>query len=438
MRFRIAMLAVFSLICSPMLFAQAAPLPAGTTNTDAAPSQVQASTSPLAGAESAIEDKDFDKARGVLDAYLSAHPADARALFDRGYCDDAQGKTDSAKEFYRKAVAADPKQFEARLALGLILAKEGDAGAREQLQTAATLDPNPPNVAAKAQALRALARLVRNIDPDTAKEALLDALKITPETPDDTLLTAEIAEAEGDRTLAEQAYRRVLQVDPQSSAATAGLGHLLVEEKKYSDAEPLLKAALTRDPDDPALNAQYAALLAAEGKTNEAVASLEKLHQLDPKDRGIARMLADGYSEAGDTQKADAVYAELLAATPGDAELESARGQVLIREGKYPDALVLLQNAAKTRQDDPDVWGGIAFAASKTGQYPLELEALATRSKIAAETPATYFLWATANDNLHRRKEALEYYQLFLKSASGKFPDEEWQAKQRIAILEKQ
>jgi hypothetical protein len=26
---------------------------------------------------------------------------------------------------------------------------------------------------------------------------------------------------------------------------------------------------------------------------------------------------------------------------------------------------------------------------------------------------------------------------LFLKSALGKFPDEEWQAKQRLAILEK-
>ena len=68
---------------------------------------------------------------------------------------------------------------------------------------------------------------------------------------------------------------------------------------------------------------------------------------------------------------------------------------------------------------------------------PLELDALTMRSKFAAETPATYFLWATANDNLHRNKQALEYYRLFLKSASGKFPDEEWQARQRIAILMK-
>ena len=403
MRSEITMLAC-GLILPLMLGAQAAPMPPGTTDGDAGQIQIQAQTaaSPLAGIESAIDGKEYDKARGLLDAYLSAHPDDARALFDHGYCDDAQGKTTQAKEFYRKAIAADPRQFEARLALGLILAQEGDSGAREQLQAAAMLDPNPPNAAAKGQALRALARLVRQTDPDTAKQALIDALRITPETPDDTMLAAEIAEAEGDKDLAEQAYRRVLNVDPQSSAAIAGLTHVLLEEKKYSDAEPLLKAALTRDPDDPALNTQYAALLADEGKNDEAVAALEKLHQLQPKDRGIARMLADSYVQAGDTEKADAIYAQLLAATPNDADLESARGQVLIREGKYSEALVLLQNAVKIRQDDPDAWGGIAFAASKTHQSPLVLEALTMRSKYAAETPATYFLWATANDNLHR------------------------------------
>lgn len=442
MRSKIAALACGSLLpllCCSMLVAQAAPLPPGTTDGDAGQvqGQTQGQDGPLGGIESAIADKEYDKARGMLDAYLSAHPEDARALFDRGYCDDARGRTVEAKEFYREAIDADPKQFEARLALGLILAKEGDTGAREQLQAAASLDPDPPNAAAKSEALRALAQLVRQTDPDTAKQALIDALTITPETPDDAVLAAEIAEAEENNAVAEQAYRRALNMDPQSPSAIAGLTHLLLEEKKYSDAEPLLKSALTRDPDDPALNAQYAALLASEGKSDQAVTALQKLHQLQPHDGGISRMLADAYAQAGNTEGADALYAALLASTPNDAELESARGQVLIQEGKYPEALVLLQNASKIRQNDADVWGGIAFAAAKTRQFQLSLDALTTRSKFAAETPATYFLWATANDNLHRNTQALEYYHLFLKSASGKFPDEEWQARQRIAILMK-
>ncbi|MGH9586174.1 MAG: tetratricopeptide repeat protein [Acidobacteriaceae bacterium] len=433
MRLKFAALAcgvLFPLSFCSMLVGQAAPLPPGTSVSDNA-----ASANPLDGIESEVAAKKYDKARGLLDAYLSAHSNDARALFDRGYCDDAQGKAAGAKAFYRKAIAADPKQFESRLALGLILAREGDADAGKQLQAAATLEPDPPNPAMKARALRALARVDRDSDPGIAKQALIDALRISPETPADTLLAAEIAEAAGDKDIAEQAYRRALKENPQSSQAIAGLAHLLMAEKKYSLAEPLVKSALTRDPDDPALNAQYAALLGAEGKANQAVEELEKLHRLEPKNKSVARMLADGYVQAGEPQKADLVYAELLAASPDDADLEAAQGQVLIREGKYQQALDLLQKAVKTRKDDADAWSGIAFAASKTHQPELVLEALTTRSKLAAETPATYFLWATANDSLHRKVQALEYYQLFLKSASGKFPDQEWQARQRIAIL---
>jgi predicted Zn-dependent protease len=438
MQSRFAFLAfAFSVLLLPAgLLGQSAPLPPGTSANEPS-AQAPAQAGPLAQAESLIDGKDCDKARGLLDTYLSTHPNDARALFDRGYCDDMQERTESAKAFYRRAIAADPKQFEAPMALGLLLAQEGSKDARAQLETTLTLEPNPPNPVAKAQAYRTLARLVRESDPDTAKQALLEALKLTPETVNDTLLTAEIAEAEDDKDIAEQAYRRVLKIDPESSAATAGLAHLLLAEKKYSDAEPLLKAALTRDPDDPALNTQYAVLLAAEGKSEEAVAALEKLHGIEPRDRGIGMMLADAYMQAGNYEKADTVYANLLAATPNDVELASARGQVLIREQKYPEALELFQRAVKIKQDDSDAWVGVAYAASKTHQYPLVVEALSMRSKFASETPATYFLWATAYDNLHQRQQSVEYYHLFLKSALGKFPDEEWQAKQRLLVLEK-
>jgi predicted Zn-dependent protease len=430
----------------PLLFpfalrGQAAPLPPGTSEPEPALARPAPDAGPLGDAEAAIEAKDFTKARSLLDAYLSAHATDARALFDRGYCDDAEGHEAAAESEYRKAVAADPQQFEARLALGLLLAAKQGPEARGELEAAVKLNPNPPNPAALAQAYRTLAQLLRATDPGAAKDDLLEALKLTPETPEDTLLTAEIALADGDRDLAEQAYRRVLAGQPESStargAATAGLTHLLLEEKKYADAEPLLHSALLRDPDDPALTAQYAVLLSAEGKPEEAVASLETLHQREPKNRQISVMLADACVQADMPEKADAVYAGLLADSPNDADLLSARGQVLIREGKYQFAQESFEKASTLEPNDADVWGGIAFAASKTGDTTAELNALAMRSKFAAETPATYFLWATVHDKLHHTKQAVEYYRLFLSSALGKFPDEEWQARQRLAVLTK-
>ena len=379
-------------------------LPPGTSSPDdpAQHLQQESASDPLADAEAAIAAQKFPQAASLLDILLSAHPTDARALFDRGYVADAQNQTPAAESWYHKAIAADPKQFEAHLALGLLLVAKNDPdGARQELQLAAQLEPNPPNPAAKAQADRALARLLRSTDPTGARDALVAALKLTPETPADTLLTAEIAEAAGNNDIAEDAYKRALQADPDSSQASAGLAHLYMIEKRYADAQPLVEAALRRDPDDPALNAQLAAILNGQGK------------------------------------QADALFLQLLAADPNNVSILDAHGQVLIHQQRYADAVAAFQKAAAANPDDVDAWSGIAFADSELHNYHEELAALSTRSKFAEENPSTLFLRATAYDNLHQSKAAADYYHRFLAAAQGKFPDQEWQAKHRLVALEK-
>ncbi|MFZ0689352.1 MAG: tetratricopeptide repeat protein, partial [Acidobacteriaceae bacterium] len=152
---RIAAVGLF-IAFAQIAVAQPVPLPPGTTGGDQ--EQQKPASDPLGEVESAIEAKNYPQAASRLDVYVSAHPNDARALFDRGYVEDAQGHTDAAEGWYRKAIAADPKQFESRLALGLLLAAKGDAAddqaAREQLDAATQLEPNPPNPGAKAQADR--------------------------------------------------------------------------------------------------------------------------------------------------------------------------------------------------------------------------------------------------------------------------------------------
>jgi len=419
-------------------YAQSAPLPPGTSIDDSSHGISSSSASPLTEAEAAIEAKEFHHARSLLDTFLSVHANDARALFDRGYVEDAQGHDEAAAGYYQKSIASDANQFEPRLALGLILARQGkNQEAHEQLEAASKLTPNPPNPAAGAQALRALAQLDRIKDPDAAKQELLQALSLSPETPADTLLTGEIAEAEDDPVTAETAYRRVLNQQPDSSVATAGLAHVLITQKKYSDAEPLIKTALARDPDDPALNTQLAIVLNAEGKQNEAVSALEKLYSAQPNDAMIGSMLADAYTQSGAAAKADPIYVQLLSKTPSDPDLLTARGENLIRQQRYLEAVTVLQKAVSLKSDNGNTWSSLAFAASETHQYQLEIDSLSARSKYLAETPATYFLWATAYDNLHHTKEAADYYHKFLTASNGRFPDQEWQAKHRLITLGK-
>lgn len=410
-----------------------------TTGSDSSSPQIARE---VAEAESSIVKSDWKAAEAKLDAWLAAHPSDARALFDAGYVADAQNRLDVAVGLYRRAVTANPRSFEAHLSLGLLLARQGDeAGAHSELQTATSLDPGDAGPVLKARAWRALAQIDQPSpgNPGDATEAsneLLEALKLSPETPADTLMAANLAEASGQFDTAEAAYRRLIISDPRSAEANAGLAHLLIKRKKYPEAETLIRKALETTPDNPALNAQLATVLAAQDKA-EALPQLEKLHDAHPDDRAITHMLADVLAEAGDAANSDKLCVALLVTSPEDPALLLAHGQNLIRQLRYSEALTVFDKTTRLDPSNGDAWSGMAFAASKMNQPSLAIHALTMRSRYLSEVPATYFLWATSYDTLHDRVAAATYYHHFLDSAGGKFPDQEWQARQRLLILEK-
>jgi len=396
----------------------------------------------VAKAEDLIVKKDWKGAETVLDAWLAGHADDARALFDAGYIADAQGRNDDAIGLYRKAVAADPNSFEAQISLGLLLARLNKAAeARPVLEAATTLNPDPPTPAAKAKAWRALAKIDEaGIDgkPDAAQASidLLEALKLSPETPEDTAMAAHLAEMNDDSAGAEAAYRRLLKNDPDSSAAQAGLAHLLIAQKKYSEAEELLKAALKKSPDDAAMTAQLAAVLVAEDKA-EALPLVQSYHDKHPQDTTITLMLAQVQADAGEYEESDKLYVSLMAADPKDGDLLVGHGQNLIRLHRYAEALPIFQRAAQIDETNGDAWNGVAFASFELHQPAVTLQALTARSKYLPESATILFLWATAYDTLHDKKQAAAYYHKFLDASAGKLPDQEWQAKQRLALLEK-
>jgi len=389
----------------------------------------------LDAAEAAMAKSDWKTAEMKLDLWLPTHPTDARALFDAGYVADAQNRDADAESLYRRATVAAPKSFEAHVSLGLLLAREAKPeAARQELQAATALDPGDAGTAMKARAWRALARIDESGDPTAASNDLLEALKLSPETPADTLLAATLADRAGEFDAADAAYRRVLAGDPKSEPAETGLAHVLIAQKKYPEAETLLRAAVDQFPDDPALTAQLATVLAAQDKA-EALPLIQKLHDAHPNDPAITNMLAAVLADAGDYAGSDHYYVALLAAAPKDPGLLIAHGQNLVHLLRYTEAFTAFNKATELAPDNADAWSGLAFAASRTSQPAVTLHALTMRSKYLADVPSTYFLWATAYDSLHQKGQAASYYEQFLNSSAGKFPDQEWQARQRLKLL---
>ena len=436
---RFALFVLFSVLIfgRTTAFAQGSSSPAPPASS-AAPTPTSTSLpAEVASAESAIAASDWKAAEDNLDVYLAAHPDDARALFDAGYVADAQNRLDDAAPLYRRAIAADPNSFEAHISLGLLLARQDKlAEARPELLAATTLDPGVADPTLKARAWRALARIDRDTNPAAASNDLLEALKLTPETPADTLLAAELAERSGQLEAAAAAYRRVLDKDPNSVAASAGLAHLLIERKDYPGAETLLRTALAKNPDDPTLTAQLATVLADQDKA-EALPLLQKLHAAHPTDPAVTRMLAAVLADAGDFAGSDQLLLHLLAASPEDPELLVSHAQNFVHEGQLDQAYAVFGKVTQIDPANVDGWSGLAFTASRLGHPDVTVHALAMRSRYLPENASTLFLWATAYDSLHQKTQAAAYYHRFLDASGGRLPNQEWQARQRLQILEK-
>ena len=416
-----------------------AQLPAGTTDTTAQPQTQQDPL--LTQATEALDKHDYAAALKPLTALAEKHPTDAHLLFNLASTQDALDQTSAAEATYRRAIAADPNFLEPHLALGLLLARSGRSGeARTELAAATTTPSGDP--ALRARAYRALAHLDQRSNPTGASEELLAALKLSPETPDDILLSGELAEASNDPAPAEAAYRRLLAADPKNPDATAALVHLLIHQQKPDQAETILTAAIAKNPDDPTLNAQLASLYESQNKTDKALPIVEKLHTAHPDDPNLTRLLARLYSRSGQYDKADALYATLITASPKDPTLLDDRADALIHLHNFAEAETILKRALAEPKAFPstDDLGAaashLAYAASVNNDPATTLQALEIRDKVLPQSPSSLFLAATAHDKLHHVQQARDLYKQFLSVANGQFPDEEWEARHRLITLE--
>ena len=435
-----------SLIISTLFFVLIpahAQLPAGTT--DATQPHVQKQDPLLTQANGALDKQDYPTALKLLTTLAAKSPNDPHLLYDLAFTQDALAETPAqtaeAEATYRRAIAADPTYFDPHLALGLLLARSGKlALAHAELLQATTLNTDNPLL--KARAFRALARIEQTANPATASDELLSALKLSPETPEDILLSGELAEASGDSAAAEAAYRRLLAADPQNHDATAALTHLLLHQEKPDQAETLLTAALAKDPDNPTLNAQLASLYEKQGRPAQALPIAEKLHATHPEDPTLTRLLARLYSRDQQYDKAAPLYAGLVANSPKDPTLLDDDADVLIHLKRFAEAETLLKRAVvdpsafASKDDLGSAASHLAFASSANNDPTTTLQALALRATVLPNSPSSLFLEATAHDRLHHTKQATDLYKEFLSVANGQFPDEEWEARHRLITLE--
>jgi tetratricopeptide (TPR) repeat protein len=94
--------------------------------------------------------------------------------------------------------------------------------------------------------------------------------------------------------------------------------------------------------------------------------------------------------------------------------------------------------AAQLKPDATNAWNELAGMLILLDDFPQALAALDRVKALGGETPAHYFFRAIMFDKTKQFKPALENYQKFLSTADGKYETEEFQARQRVRIIEKE
>jgi tetratricopeptide (TPR) repeat protein len=384
---------------------------------------------PQAEGIKALEAKDYPAAVTAFTKAVEAEPKDYSAHFHLALARSLAGSLPGAIAGYRKTLELKPGLYEAELNLGIVLLEAGQGDeAAALLRTAAEKKPGEfrPNY--------------------YLAEALLMA---------------------GDYAGAEKQFQAALKLDAKSAASHAGLGRAIARQGRLKEAGTALRAAATLDPGyrdgllelaslhEKAKNAEAAIAIYQEfagdvavserlgelyletGKLEEAISHLEQAVKSSPT--GANRYaLATAYLRNKQTAKAGAMMEEALAAEPENMDLRLSYAGLLRDQKDFQGAAQQYWRVAQVRPESKPAWTGLATMLLSLENYPQALAAFDKLEALGSPEPGLYFLRALAYDRTKQYKPALDSYEKFLSMSKDQHPDEEFKARQRMRVIQKE
>jgi tetratricopeptide (TPR) repeat protein len=330
---------------------------------------------------------------------------------------------------YRKVLELKPGLYEAELNLGILLLRNQSAAeAVGPLQAAAEAKPKEfrPRVYL-AEALLASGQAAK------AEESFKVALELDPKS-----AAAEVglgrAQARQDR-LQEAAphFRRAAEIDPGFRDVLLELAELYEKHKQPAEAQAIYR----QFPENVAAQERLGELLLESKNYAEAIPRLEEVFKQDPT---AANRLALGTAYLFNKQldKALPVLAASAAAEPGNYDIRMIYGRALRDAKQYPAAAQQFYEAVKLKQDSRQAWNELAGMLYLMERYPQSLAAFDQALKLGEDTPVNHYFRAIILDRMKQYEPAAASYQRFLAMSQGKNPDEEFKARQRLRVIEKE
>ena len=259
-----------------------------------------------------------------------SHPTDARLSYLAGCCLESLLDHEAAAEAWQSAIDHDSTRVDAYARLARVWHEHLDRpeGARRLLDT--MIDNNAKSPAAWVARARFRQDFGSIVDaPADIEQALL----LDPEDRDTLLAAADLA------------YARA------KAAETHGQTTLVT--RIASQSRKQLREASRRVPGDLELRLKLVMLEAHFGSEESALRTIDDILTLSPDDSRAKLMLVDVSLQKGEFEQARTAI-EQLPRTPGsDALRKYLQGRLLMSQGKWAEAVVVLDEARRLTADTP-------------------------------------------------------------------------------------
>lgn len=379
----------------------------------------------------ALEAKQYEQAVEYFTRACQADPADYAARFHLALAQSLLGRDAEAIAGYRKVLELKPGLYEAQLNLGVLLLRQKDPQqALPLLQAAAEARPT----VARPQYYLAQA-LLETGDAAAAVERFRRAVALDPSSADAQLGLARALARLGRLEESEQHFRKAAELERGDSATQI----LLELADRYEKAGLRQKAVeiYALLPHAPEAAERLGYLLVELGRPAEALPILEKLVAGSPTTT-VRAELAIAYSRTGQPEKALEQLRTALAADPENPDLRLLYGRMLRDQKRFAEAAGEFARVVAARPSSVEAWNELAAMLVSLERYPEALAALDRLRALGTETVGHLYLRAIVLDRLKDHKNALAAYRAFLSASQGRHPDEEFKARQRIRLIEKE
>ena len=377
----------------------------------------------------ALEHGDYQQAEQLLSQAVAADSKNYFALFNLALAETSLNKDEAAADHYRQVLALKPDLYEANFNLGMLeLRDHHPEDAATALRAAAKAKPD------QARPQRYLGEaLFATGDTAGASDAFAQAVRLDPKSGPAELGLARTLERQGKVEDALLHYQKAAELDPQLKSYLLEEAVALIDAKHSDNAIPLLH----QFPDDPGAREQLGRIYLEANRPADAVPEFDAAVKLSPTPANKLA-LATAYLRNNQGQLAEPILQEALQSNPNDFDLRMSIGKIRLEKRDYTAAANEFIAAARTKPDAVEAWNNAASALILSEQYPQAMAALDQVRKLGKEKPADFYWRAVVLDKMHQIKPALENYQRFLAVSTGQFPDQEFIARQRSRILERE